>query len=36
LPWKATDNVGEIIHYDFAIYRNALYAVTWPEDDEND
>jgi uncharacterized phage-associated protein len=28
LPWKATDNVGEIIHYDFAIYRNALYAVT--------
>ncbi|MDR3168603.1 MAG: SocA family protein [Candidatus Peribacteria bacterium] len=34
MPWKATKKEGDIIHYDFAMYRNGLYSVTVGRDDD--
>ena len=36
MPWKATKNIGDVMHYDFAIYRDPIYSVTVGWDDDSD
>lgn len=36
LPWKATKEMGTVMAYDFAMYRNHLYSVTVGRDDGDD